>query len=269
MRVKKITEFGKWAIITGASSGIGKAFAYHLAKQNVNLVLVGRRVELLDVISEQLETSFNIKTKVLILDLTQTNIIEEIDQCTKSLNIGLLISNAGAGAMGAFVRNERETFKSMLQLNVIAQMELTHYFSDRFLHRNLPSGVLLVSSMAALQAVPYSGNYSGAKSYILRMGEALHHELEDKNIHVSVLIPGPTDTPGLNARNDIDLSKFPGKVMSAEDVVNEGLNALVNNKATHLAGIHNRIMKKIMPNSLLTKMMGSLMKKHAPKELSI
>ena len=261
--------FGEWALVTGASSGIGQAFARQLAASGMNLVLVSRRKEVLDTLALQYQEHYNINTLVLDFDLTQDGYLEKIQRATQHLDIGLLVSNAGAAAMGAFVCNEREHLKSMLKLNVIAQMELAHVFARRFVKRPGKSGLLMLSSAAAMQGLPYSGNYSGAKAYILCLGESLHNELKHKQVHVTALIPGPTHTPGLNERLDIDISQLPGKVMSAEAVAKEGLKALLKNKATHIAGLHNRIMIAMMPRKIMIKMAGFMMKKLAPERLSI
>lgn len=267
--MKALKTFGQWALVTGASSGLGEEFATQIASQGLNVVLLARRKDKLESLAKHLTSTFKINTMTIEMDLTQEGCVDDLAARTKNLDIGLLVSNAGAGAMGAFVRNERSILKSMLHLNVIAQMELAHTFATRFINRQKKAGILMLSSAAAMQGVPYGGNYSGAKAYIMCLGESLNYELRKKNINVTVLIPGPTNTPGLNERSDVDLSKMPGPVMNASAVVKEALTALIRNKATHVAGIHNRILTRIMPRKAMIRVMGGMMRKHTPAHLMV
>jgi short-subunit dehydrogenase len=264
----QISKFGPWAIVTGASSGLGKEFSHELAAMGINVVLIARDQERLTKLANNLGKRYAIETKVIAVDLCNAASLDIISKRTRFLDIGLLISNAGDASLGAFIRNSNEKLKSMLQLNVVAQMELAHMFCKRFRVERKHSGLLMVSSAAALQGVPYSGNYSGAKAYVICLGEALNYELKQFQINVSVLIPGPIDTPGLNDRKDIDLARLPGPVMSTSQVVKEGLRALSKNKATHIAGLHNRLMVRLIPRKILVRLMGWMMSRITPTPLS-
>ena len=266
-----LKKYGTWAIVTGASSGIGKGFAEQLAKQGFNLVLVARRKNLLLELEENLQIAYPIKTQIIVSDLSADNFIDEIIHVIESLDIGLLISNAGDGVMGAFSKATFSELARMNKLNVSAHTELGHYFVNRLLRLNRAGGLLFVSSTASLQGVPYGANYSASKAYILNLAEGLNYELKQKNIDVTALLPGPTSTPGFHDRDDVDMSKMPMKPMAVEAVVNEGLKALRKNKPSHIVGRMNRMMgtigKRFMSRNSNVNMWGGLMKKMTPKNL--
>lgn len=235
----------------------------------MNIVLVARRKSILDTLATQLTKEYVIKTMTLELDLTKKGYLDALIQKTLTLDIGLLISNVRAGVMGAFIRNEKETLKSMLKLNVITQMELAYAFTTRFFERKKQSDILMVRSSAGLQGMPHCGNYSSAKAYIHCLGQSLNNKLKKHLINVSVLISRPTNTPGLTTRQDIDLSAIPGKVMSVSDVVNKGLNALFKNKTSHIVVIHNRLMISMIPRKVMIKTGGAMMKKHTFRDFNL
>ncbi|MEO1098333.1 MAG: SDR family NAD(P)-dependent oxidoreductase [Bacteroidota bacterium] len=243
--VKK--KFGSWAIITGASSGIGKEFAYQFAASKINLVLIARRENLLEKLGDELKSKYDIEVIKLKLDLTEPSFIEKIDNEIVNLDIRLLISNAGAAHMGKYSKIPLADLESMAQLNVMAQLKLSHWFSNRLIKSEVSGGMILVSSTIAYQGTPYAANYSAAKAYILNLGEALNFELKDQNIAVSVLVPGPTDAPGLTERTDANmLESLPMKPQPVDQLVKEGLRALLKNKPSHIGGNVNRMMTRIM-----------------------
>lgn len=268
-------QFGPWAIVTGASSGIGKQFAKQLAEQGLNVVLIARRENLLNQISTELQRTYNVKCRVVVCDLSDPNFIDVVQEKTNDLDVGLMISNAGTGQMGAFTQVDSELLKSELNVNVMAQMEMSHYFSNRLLSKKRPGGLVLLSSTTAFQGVPMAGNYSAAKAYILNLGESLNQELKHRGIHVSVLVPGPTDTPGLNdVRDGVDLAKvMPMKPMTVEACVREGLKALNKNKPSHVSGRMNRFQafmsKRVMSRKVNSTMWGVLLKKAIPEHLIV
>lgn len=245
--MEKLKKFGSWAVVTGASSGIGKEFATQLASNGINLILLARREFLLNKLSEKLKTKFNIEVKYASVDLSKPDFLIAIENITKGLDIGLVISNAGGARMGAFSKIPMVDFESMIHLNVMAQMKISHWFSTRRIKEHKKGALLLVSSTTAFQGVPYAADYAAAKAYILNLGEALNFELKNDKINVTVLVPGPTDTPGLTENEDVDMvSHLPMKPQAADQLVTEGLNALLKNKPSHIGGRTNRIMAKAM-----------------------
>lgn len=258
IRVDKDT-FGPWAIVTGASSGIGREFARQLAANGLNLVLVARRLPLLEELGRQLENEYRVHYRAVGLDLTRDDFLETLAEVTQDLDVGLLISNAGAGIPGEFLTLERSALLQIVHLNAIAHLDLVHHFGQRLAQRGR-GGVLLVSAMGAAHGIPYMANDSATKAYVLSLGEALHEEFEKFGLHVSVLLPSPTDTPVL-AEFGFDADTMPMKPMAVEQCVDEGLAALGANRATHITGRMFRIMAALTPRSLMTRMNGSMLAK--------
>jgi len=252
-------KFGPWAIVTGASSGIGKEFARQLAASGLNLILAARRLPLLEELGRQLEKEFGVQYRAVGVDLTEDDFLETLAEATRDLDVGLLISNAGAGIPGEFLTLERSALLRIVRLNIIAHLDLAQHFGQRLATRGR-GGVLLVSAMGAAQGIPYMANDSGTKAYVLGLGEALHVEFQKLGLHVTVLLPGPTDTPVL-AEFGFDADTMPIKPMSVEQCVAEGLAALNANRATHITGRMFRIMDALTPRSVMTRMNGKMLAK--------
>jgi short-subunit dehydrogenase len=247
-------QFGPWAIVTGASSGIGKEFARQLAASGLNLVLVARRLSLLEDLGHQLANQFGIQYRAVDVDLTEPGFLETIEAATRGLDVGLLISNAGTAAVGKFLTLERSALDRSARLNVLAHLNLVRRYSEHLAQRGR-GGVLLVSSTVGTHGAPFMADYAAAKAYVLKLGEALHMEFQKQGLHLTVLLPGPTATEGV-AASGFDM---PMELMSVEQCVAEGLAALRANRSTHIAGRVNRIMVALVPGALMRKMMGTML----------
>jgi len=252
-------KFGPWALVTGASSGIGEAFARQLAANGLNLVLVARRLHLLERLGRELEQAHEIQYRAIGLDLTDDGFLETLEQATHDIDIGLVVSNAGEPVPGRFLSIERDDLLHSVRLKVVAHLSLAHHFGRRLAKRG-HGGLLLVSSIGGLQGVPHVANNAATEAYVLSLGEALHIEFQKVGVNVTVLLPGPTDTPGI-ARQGVSPDDMPVKPMSAQRVVSEGLAALNGNRATHIAGRMNRWMAALMPRVIATRVMGNMMEK--------
>jgi short-subunit dehydrogenase len=248
--------FGPWAVVTGASSGIGKEFARQLAANGLNLVLVARRLPLLDDLGHQLAATYGVQYRAVGVDLTEPDFLATLEAATEDLDIGLLISNAGAFLPGAFLRLDRGRLQQMVHLNVLAHLDVAHHFGQRLAARGR-GGLLLVASTAGLQGIPFSAEYAASKGFVLHLGEALHGELQGAGVHVTVLLPGAVETPMLTDFG-FDLIDTPIKPMSPARCVAEGLAALQMNRATHIAGRMNRLMAALIPRPVATRMYGSM-----------
>jgi short-subunit dehydrogenase len=257
-RIDKV-KFGPWAVVTGASSGIGKEFARQLAASGVHLVLVARRLSVLEEIGRQLASEYGIQYRAVGVDLRDENCLEAIEAATQNLDVGLVVSNAGVTVYGNFLALDHEALYRNLHLNVTAHLDLIHHFGQQLAQRGR-GGVLLVSSTAGLQGTPYMADYAAAKAYVLSLGEALHVEFEKLGLNVAVLVPGPTDTPML-ANSGTEARDLPMKIMSAEQCAAEGLAALSANRATHITGAIMRLMITLVPRSVRPKMLGNMVAK--------
>jgi uncharacterized protein len=247
--------FGPWAIVTGASSGIGKEFARQLAASGLHVVLVARRLSTLEELGGRLATEFGVQYRAVAVDLTEEDFLRKLEEATHDLDIGLVVSNAGTWMLGEFVIMDSRALQRSLRLNVEAHLDVAHHFGQHLAQRGR-GGLLLTASTAGLQGIPFSAEYAAAKAYVLTLGEGLHGELQKVGVHVTVLLPGATDTP-LLAASGFDLPAFL-KPMSTEQCVAEGLAALSANRATHIAGRMNRMLTALMPRRLATRMYGSL-----------
>ena len=247
--------FGPWAIVTGASSGIGKEFARQLAASGLNVVLVARRLSTLEELGGKLVSEFGVQYRAVGVDLAEEHFLSKLEEATQDLDIGLVVSNAGTTMLGEFVSRDSRAVQRSLRLNVEAHLDVAHHFGQH-LARRRRGGLLLTASTAGLQGIPFSAEYAAAKAYVLALGEGLHGELQKIGVHVTVLLPGATDTPML-AASGFDLPAFL-KPMSTRQCVAEGLTALSANRATHIAGRMNRVLAALMPRRLATRMYGSL-----------
>lgn len=252
--------FGPWAVITGASSGIGKGFARQLAADGLNVVLVARRVSLLEDIGRELGSEFGIQYRTIGVDLAEDGFLKDIDKATNDLDVGLLISNAGTGKPGKFLSFEEEEHKRYVRLNAISHLSLTHYFGRRLAKRG-KGGVLLTGAMGAAEGVPFMASMAGSKALLLGLGKSLHYEFKESGIHITVLITTPTDTPivpllGFNKDN------MPMRPISVEQCVKEALSALRANRVSVMPGLKFRIAHALVPESIARRMTGDLMKKN-------
>lgn len=208
-------RYGPVALVTGASSGIGKAFAEALAKRGFDLVLVARRLDMLDEVARDLATAHGIRAATFQADLAQPDAADQITAGTSSLDIGLVVSNAGFSMKGEHSGNDAATMTEMLMVNCHAPMQLTRTFIPRLRARGR-GGIILTSSVEGLMGCPYSGAYSATKALVKALGEALWAELREDGIDVLTLCPGATESEAA-AKSGYDLSKMQG-VMKAEDV---------------------------------------------------
>jgi uncharacterized protein len=247
--------FGPWALVTGASSGIGKEFARQLAANGLHVVLVARRLSTLEELGDELAAEFGVQYRAVEVDLTTEHFLSTLEEATHDLDIGLAVSNAGTWMLGEFVTMDSGALQRSLNLNVKAHLDVAHYFGQCLARRG-GGGLLLTASTAGLQGIPFSAEYAAAKAYVLTLGEGLHNELQKVGVHVTVLLPGATDTP-LLAASGFDLPSFL-KPMSPEQCVAEGLAALSANRATHIAGRMNRMLAALLPHRLAIRMYGSM-----------
>lgn len=257
-----LTRYGPWALITGASAGIGQAFALELAARGLNIVAVARRQHLLDRLKIEIDTRHRVEVRTLALDLTAPRAVETIDHGTRDIDVGLVIPAAGMAVAGEFIASTPETDDTMARLNMHIPLQLTRLFADRIIARQRSGGVLLVSSLFAYQGVPYFAHYTATKAYILLLGESLNVELKKHNIDVTVLSPGLTATD-MPANLPLDFSKLPLPYQSAATVAKAGLRAL-GRKASVVSGLTNKFFawqNRLTPRKLPIWLFGFLIKR--------
>jgi uncharacterized protein len=253
------TQFGPWALITGASSGIGREFARQIAASGINVVLVARRESLLEEAGAEFRKAYGVECRVIVADLSEDGFMDKLIPATDDLDIGLVVSNAGTANPGEFLKHDRDELVGLLRLNAQSQLDIAHHFGRR-LARRRRGGIVLGGAMGAVGGIPYAANESGTKSFIQSFGEALHVELKPVGVHVTVLVVAPTQTAIID-KFGMDPKTMPMKPMSVEQCAFEGLVALQKNRSTILPGRMNRIMDSLVPASLARTMMGKMMAK--------
>ena len=256
-------QFGPWALVTGASSGIGKEFARQIAASGINIVLVARREDLLKEVGVEFSKRYGVEHRVVVLDVSREDFIGQLASATDDLDIGLVVSNAGTGNPGEFLKIDRGELENLLRLNTLAHLDIAHHFGRRLARRG-QGGLLFVGAMGADKGLPYMANDGGAKAYVQSFSEGLHVELKPLGVHVTVLPPGPTDTPVI-AKLGLTPDTMPMKPMAVEQCVSEGLKALQENRSMIIPGRLSRIMNAVVPASLVRGMMAKMFKKTLAK----
>lgn len=215
-----VNKYGPWAVVTGASEGIGRALAEEVAARGLHVLLVARREEALQALGAELRGRYGVETEVLALDLARPEAVETLLARSSSREAGLLVACAGFGSSGAFLEGEVGTELEMLDVNCRAVLALSHAFGRRFAAQGR-GGLILMSSIVAFQGVPFSANYAATKAYIQSLAEALHLELAPLGVDVLAAAPGPIHS-GFAARAGMKM----GTALAPRDVAGATLRAL-------------------------------------------
>ena len=252
-------QFGPWALVTGASSGIGKEFARQIAASGINVVLVARRDALLAELGRAISQEFDVQYRALAMDLSQEGFIEGLADATHDIDIGLVVSNAGTGNPGEFLKLDRQLLQAALRLSTMAHLDITHHFGAKLGERRR-GGLILVGAMGAESGVPVMANDGAAKAYVHSLGEALHFEFKPLGIYVTVLAAGFTNTAVLE-KFGFDPKTMPMRPLSVEQCVSETLSGLRKNRSKVVPGRLNRIMNALVPASFARKMEADMLGK--------
>lgn len=246
----------EYTLITGASSGLGKDFAYEYAKKNQNLILVARRYALLEAIKDDLK-DYPIEVLIYSVDLSKD---EELNQFLKDLPADLfvsrLINNAGFGNHSAYTNQSIELIKDMISVNIVALSLLCYHFILK-MKENKKGEILNVASVAAFSSGPFMAEYYASKAYVLSLSLALREELSDYGIKVSALCPGPTHTNFFKVAKNGPSLLFEKFTMRSLPVVKKSMRDLHANKAISVPGIRNQflvLLTKITPRTFASKL---------------
>lgn len=186
-------KYGPWAMITGASSGIGLELADQLASAGLHLVIHARNQDRLEQIANELRTKHTVNIDIVASDLSLPDGCERLIQSASNRQIGLLIANAGYGTSGEFIHSDLKEELKMLHVNCQSVLLLTHYFSRRFAELK-KGGIILLSSIVAFQGVTYAAHYAATKAYVQSLAEALHQELKPYQVDVLAAVPAPVES---------------------------------------------------------------------------
>ncbi len=242
------TDFkGSTVLITGASSGIGAAFARNLASRGANLILTARSEDKLTRIAEELQKQYPISIQVIPADLNDMAAPQHLFEKVRAsgVSVDVLINNAGFGKWAHFLAEEFDTYRRMLSVNINALVHLTHLFLPHMLARGT-GGVINVASTAAFQPVPYIAVYSASKSFVLNFTEALAGEYGASGLRFLALCPGNTTTNFMAVAN-ADTSGM--SFATPEDVVEAALNAFLRGRVYHVPGMAN-YLTSLLPRIL-------------------
>jgi hypothetical protein len=250
-------RYGPWALVTGASSGIGEEFARQLAARGLDLVLVARRNDRLEALAEQLRAEHKVRTRVAAVDLSRRDFLPNLQAATDGLEIGLLVNNAGVGYSGRFLDHDLERELAMLDVNCRAPLILAHVFGRPMRDRRR-GAIIWVSSILGYMPAPFAANYAATKAYDLFMGEALWYELRDSGVDVLVLCPGETKSEFHRVAAGYDRSGG----MPVGPVVAAALTKLGRTPSV-VAGWSNRALisfQRLLPKRAMIVSLGKIMK---------
>jgi uncharacterized protein len=254
-------QYGPWALVAGASQGLGAEYARQLAENGLNLVLVARKEEALRSLAGQISEKYGVQTRPLALDLSVESSLAQIIEQTADLEIGLMVYNAAYSAIGPFFDIPVEDHLRELATNTRAPLILAYQMGRQMLPRKR-GGIILMSSLSAAQGSAFISNYAATKAYNQVLGEGLWEELREQGIDVLVSCPSAVSTPNyLHSREN--RSKAPVSAMSPRDVIAETLAAL-GKRPYIVPGRGNRLaaffMQRLIPRPIAIRLMGRVLR---------
>jgi short-subunit dehydrogenase len=220
---KLVDKYRGWALVTGASEGIGKGFAQRLGREGFNLVMIARRPDVLEAAAAEMRETHGVETRTLSLDMTRPGAIEKIIEFVADIDVGFLVNNVAFSYPAPFLDLSQENLGKQIYVNIEVVARLTSHFGNIMKERDR-GAIINVSSRVGEIAMPYFAMYSGAKAFISVFTEALWFELKDSNVDVLVVKPDQTATEGYLAKNPTIWGD--AGIQSVEDCVYESFSAL-------------------------------------------
>jgi hypothetical protein len=244
---------GKWALITGASAGIGTALARELASHGAKLILTARRKDRLESLAAEL-TAKGIEVRTVVADLNDPAAPQQIYDATEGagLAVDILVNNAGLGQFGVFAQSEIEQELSQVRVNCEAVVRLTRLFVPRMVERKR-GWIMILASTASFQPVPYISTYAATKAFDRMFALGLAEEVARFGVKVTALCPGPTESEFFSVARAESLKSHGAQ--SAEDVAQRGIAALARGQRTivpYFSGWFTSLLVRVLPNSLIT-----------------
>ena len=249
-------------MVAGASEGIGAAYAEELASRGLNLILLARRSELLHSLAAQLSNEYEVKVKILVLDLSASDAAEQIHNEVEELEIGLLVYNAAFSVIGPFLERPLDDHLRETQTNVLAPLKLVYLFVGQMLARGR-GGIILMSSLSAFQGSAYISTYAATKAFNIVLAEGLWEEWRERGVDVLVCVSGAVKTPNYIASEPEKTGGLGDMTMPPGQVVREALNAL-GKQPYVIPGRMNRVasfvMRHLLPRKSVVRFMGRILK---------
>jgi uncharacterized protein len=251
-------RYGPWALIAGASAGLGAAFATQLAARGFNLILIARRKEMVESFGARLAADYATEVRVLPLDLARADIDPQIVMATSDLEIGLLVYNAASSIIGPFFQSSLHERLGEIDTNCRAPMTLVYLLGQRMLTRKR-GGIILMSSLSAFQGSALIANYTATKAYNLLLAEGLWEELRTSGIDVLACCAGATSTPNYLTSTPAGRGRVHAIAMTPEAVAAETLAAL-GRQPDIIPGRFNRfasfVMRRLLSRRAAIRLMG-------------
>lgn len=242
-------RYGPWAVVAGASEGIGASFSRKLAAKGMNLVLVARRSEPLQALAAELRTKHPVHIEMLPLDLGRADAVSQMRAVTDGLDVGLLIYNAAYSPIGTFLGIEVEEHIKAVDVNVLAPLRMAHHFGRRFVQRGR-GGIIVMSSMSGLQGTAMVANYAATKAYDAILAEGLWYELRGQGVDVLACLAGATLTPNYRSSTDRIPSRGLARPMQPDEVTEQAL-ADLGKRPTGVSGRRNAaasiLLRRLLP----------------------
>jgi len=246
------------ALVTGASVGLGRAFAERLARDQYDLVLVARDAARLEALASRLSAERSVEARALPADLTEPGGLAAVERVVREEKPDLLVNNAGFGTVGRFAELDVDGEEREIRLNVLALARLTHAALGPMLERG-HGAIVNVSSLAGESAAPYTATYAATKAFVTSFTEAVSEEVRGTGVRIQALLPGFTRTE-FQQRAGIDPRAIPGLAWMEPDAVVEcSLAALERGLVTCIPGLGNRMLaplQRLLPRTLVRRVMG-------------
>lgn len=255
-------RYGRWALVAGASQGLGAGYARELASRGLNLILVARREELLRSLATQLSEQYSVKVESIALDLSASDAAERLVQQTMELDIGLLVYNAAFSAVGPFLERSMDDHLIEIHTNIHTPLKLIYLLSQRMLARG-HGGIILMSSLSAFQGSAYISNYAATKAFNIVLAESLWEEWRPRGVDVLVCVSGAVKTPNYAASEPEQTGRFSDSTMEPDQVVREAIDAL-GEQPFVIPGRMNRfasfVMRHLLPRKMAIRFMGRVLR---------
>jgi short-subunit dehydrogenase len=260
-----MVQSGKNALITGASGGIGYALARCFAENGYNLVMVARSQADLDEAAQEIKSQYKVGITTLAVDLFRETAAKELYSQVKEKNIqvDVLINNAGQGEWGNFWETDLDRQLDIIQLNVCSLVSLSHFYLKEMVERN-EGKIMNVASIAGTTPTPLTAVYGGTKAFVISFSEALYNELKDKNVTITALLPGATETEWWDKANARDTKAGSGEKATPEAVAKVAYDALMKGEDKVIEGLMNKVQvmsSNVFPDQVSAQKMHDLMSK--------
>ena len=256
-------KYGPVALVAGASEGLGAAYSFALAKRGLNVILVARGKETLDKTANKIKSEFAVEVTTVCCDLADENAIKQIDDAIGETSIHFLVYNAALSYIGEYLSAGIETHERIVATNIITPMRMLQHYGGIMVRKH-KGGIVLMSSLTAMQGSPFLAAYAATKAFNRVLAESLWYEWKDKGVDIIACCAGATATPGYILSKPKKLNLFAPKVQSPEEVAEECLHK-IGKQPSFIPGTGNKIasffMSKVLSRKKAISTMGDTTKK--------